>query len=109
MKIFARISGKLKFKIGVMIMVYLSGSWMEEQMGGPRKGDMSTELTCARRKSVEALRSLSIDERLSILGEMMDAIAEIKISMFMNATGCDRETAIRVLRERLMRLQEANR
>jgi len=63
----------------------------------------------ARRRSLEVLRKLSVDEKLTILGEMMDAIAKIKISMLMKAIGCDEEEAIKILRERLMKLQETNR
>lgn len=63
----------------------------------------------ARRRSLEVLRKLSVDEKLTILGEMIDAIAKIKISMLMKAIGCDEEEAIKILRERLMKLQETNR
>lgn len=68
--------------------------------------NLETEFEKARRKSLELLKNLSIDEKLAILGEIMDAIASIKISMFVNATGCSREEAIRILRKRLMKLQE---
>jgi len=78
-------------------------------MKNPHEKNGDIELMDAREKSIKALKNLSIDERLRVVGEMMDAIAEIKISIFMRAMGCDRETAINVLRERLMRLQETHR
>jgi len=71
--------------------------------------DLKNESEKARRRSLEILRKLSVDEKLTILGEMMDAIAKIKISMLMKAIGCNEEEAIKILRERLMKLQETNR
>jgi len=60
-------------------------------------------------KSIRRLKNLSIDERLRILGSMMDAIAKLKIMLFVEATGCSEEEAINILRKRLMDLQERNR
>jgi len=52
------------------------------------------------------LRSLSIDEKLKILGSMMDTIAKIKVMLFAEATGCSEEDAVNILRKRLINLQE---
>ncbi len=60
-------------------------------------------------ESIRILRDLSIDEKLTILGSMMDAIAKLKIMLFVEATGCSEEDAINILRKRLIDLQERKR
>ena len=71
--------------------------------------ESAVELKKAREKRTMVLKNLSIDERLALLGDMMDTIARIKILMFMEATGYSEREAINILRERLIKLQESNR
>ncbi len=60
-------------------------------------------------ESILRLRNLSIDEKLRILGSMMDAIAKLKVMLFAEAAGCSEEEALNILRKRLIDLQEKNR
>jgi len=62
-----------------------------------------------RNISMRKLRSLSIDEKLKILGSMMDTIAKLKVMLFVDAIGCSEEDAINILRKRLIDLQEKKR
>jgi len=61
------------------------------------------------KKSIRRLKELTIDERLAILGSIMDAIARIKIMLYMEATGCSEKEAINILRQRLMEAHEKTR
>ena len=74
-----------------------------------KKNNLEEILAEARKRSIEVLRSISIDEKLTIVGEMMDAIAKIKMLILMKAVGCSEKEAINILRERLMKLQEIDR
>ena len=55
---------------------------------------------------IEALKKLSIDEKLEILASLMDTIAEMKIEFVKKQYGIkDDKEAIRFLRERMMKLR----
>jgi len=59
---------------------------------------------------IEALKKLTIDEKIEILGSMMDTIMEKKIELVKQQYGIeDDEEAIRILREKLIKLHKEGR
>lgn len=59
---------------------------------------------------IEALKKLTIDEKIEMLGSMMDTIMEIKIELVKQQYGIeDDEEAIRILREKLIKLHKEGR
>ena len=68
-----------------------------------------TKKNAGHSESIERLKNLSIDDKLKILGSMMDTIAKLKVMLFAEATGCSEEDAINILRKRLIELQEKKR
>jgi len=53
----------------------------------------------------KAIRKLSVDEKLRVLGSIMDAIMKIKVEIVKQRYNMTDEEAIRFLREKLIKLQ----
>jgi len=59
----------------------------------------------SRKNEKKALAKLSIDEKIRVMGSIMDTIMKIKVNMIKKRYNMTEQEAIRFLREKLIELQ----